>query len=316
MSNIKTYPSTTLKQCQTSKLIQVLHSNNVKHQNLSKCYTQTMSNIKPYPSTTLKQCQTSKTYPSTTLKQCQTSKLIQVLHSNNVKHQNLSKYYTQTMSNIKTYPSTTLKQCQTSKTYPSTTLKQCQTSKLIQVLHSNNVKHQNLSKYYTQTMSNIKTFPLSTTLTTMSNIKTDPSTTLKQGQTSNLIQVLHSNNVKHQNLFKFYTQTMSNIKTYPSKHQNTKYYTQTMSNIKTYLSTTLKQCLNIKTYLSTTLKQCQTSKLIQVLHSNNVKHQTQVLHSNNVKHQNLNNVKHQNLSKYYTQTINIKTYLKYYTQTM
>ncbi|CAG2231413.1 unnamed protein product [Mytilus edulis] len=153
MSNTKTYLSTTLKQCQTSKLIQVLHSNNVKHQtylsttpnnvkhqNLSKYYTQTMSNIKPLSKYLLKQCQTLKTYP---LKQCQTSKLIKqcTQNSNNVKTSkliptlkqcqtsNLSKYYTQTMSNIK----------------------------LIQVLHSNNVKHQNLSKYYTQTMSNIKT---------------------------------------------------------------------------------------------------------------------------------------------------------------
>ncbi|CAG2231395.1 unnamed protein product [Mytilus edulis] len=148
MSNIKTYPSTTLKQCQTSKLIQVLHSNNVKHQNLSKYYTQTMSNIKPYPSTTLKQCQTSKLIQVLHSNNNQTSNFV-ILHSNNVKHQN---YYTQTMSNIKTYPSTTLKTMSNIKPYPSTTLKQCQTSKLIQVLHSNNIKHQNLSKYYTQTI--------------------------------------------------------------------------------------------------------------------------------------------------------------------
>ncbi|CAG2231396.1 unnamed protein product [Mytilus edulis] len=177
MSNIKTYLSTTLKQCQTNYL-------NHLTSNLDPS-TQTRSNIKPYPSTTLKQCQTSK--------------LIQVLQ-NNVKHQTLSKYYT--------------KQCQTSKLIQCQTfytLKQCQTSKLIQVLHSNNVKHQTLldkqcqtqnllhsnnvkhqtlSKYYTQTMS--KTSNLSKCYTqTMSNIKTYPSTTLKQCQTSKLIQVLH-----------------------------------------------------------------------------------------------------------------------------
>ncbi|CAG2231404.1 unnamed protein product [Mytilus edulis] len=158
MSNIKTYLSTTLKQCQTSNYLSTT-PNNVKHQNLSKYYTQTMSNIKTYPSTTLKQCQTSKTYLSSKLKQCQNIKIQVLSKQSNIKtvkhlpqtYLTSKLIYSQTMSNIQNLS----KQCQT-------TLKTMSTSKLIQVLHkSNNVKHQ--------------------------NIKTCPSATLKQCQTSKLI---------------------------------------------------------------------------------------------------------------------------------
>ncbi|CAG2231408.1 unnamed protein product [Mytilus edulis] len=219
-----------------------------------------MSNIKPYPSTKPQTMSNiNKLIQVLYSKTMSNIKTIQVLHSNNVKYQNLSKYYTKHL----------LKQCQTPiniKTYPSTLYAKHQNVKHQNFhwkFYSNNVKHQNLSKYFTK--NNVKHQNLFKYFTqTMSNIKTYPSTLLKQCQTSKLIQVLYSNNVKHQTLSKVLHSNNVKHKTYPSTTLKTmsniktpsKYYTQTMSNIKTYPGITLNN-VNIKPYPSTTLKQCQ-----------------------------------------------------------